>query len=85
MFWLDVLLSLSLPFVCVGALGVAMGVLMRRATLKPETLDKLQEREGVSGRSLPTTPRVHQHRNASGWESPLDAEIQRLKRKSMGL
>jgi hypothetical protein len=83
MFWLDLVLTMSLPLVAVGVLGVVLSVVMRYTAFKPEAFGSSRQ----TNRAPEGAPQLHRHgtHGASGWESSLDAEIQRLKRKSMGL
>ena len=78
---IDVLLSLTLPFVFCGFVGGIIAVIMRH-TVTPETIDRAQRKNAAKDQLHPehTREAVKPH----AWESPLDAEIQRLKRKSLG-
>ena len=77
----DVLLSLTLPFVFCGFIGVIIAVIMRHS-VTPETIDRVSRKNAAKDLLHPEHLRdaVKPH----SWESPLDAEIQRLKRKSLG-
>jgi hypothetical protein len=77
----DVLLSLTLPFVFCGFVGGVIAIIMRH-TVTPETIDRVSRKNAAKDLLHPEHRReaVKPH----SWESPLDAEIQRLKRKSLG-
>jgi len=77
----DVLLSLALPFVFCGFIGAIFAVVMRH-TVSPATIERVQRKNAAKDLLHPEHRRdaVKPHY----WESPLDAEIQRLKRKSLG-
>ena len=81
MFWLDMVLTLTLPVVAMGLVGVVVAVVMRYTAFS-STAAYAPTRPGGAREKAPR----HGHRvHVNGWESPLDAEIQRLKRKNMGL
>ena len=77
----DVLLSLALPFVFCGLLGAIFAMVMRH-TVSPATIERVQRKNAAKDLLHPEHRRdeVRPHQ----WEYQLDAEIQRLKRKSLG-
>jgi hypothetical protein len=77
----DVLLSVTLPFVFCGFVGGVIAMFMRRA-VTPEAIDRVQRKNAMKDLLHPEHRREAVPRHA--WESHLDAEIQRLKRKSLG-
>ena len=77
----DVLLSLTLPFVFCGFVGFVIAIIMRH-TVTPETIDRVNRKNAAKDLLHPEHLRDAVKLHA--WESPLDAEIQRLKRKSLG-
>ncbi|HEX5139953.1 MAG TPA: hypothetical protein VFX19_03350 [Dehalococcoidia bacterium] len=80
MFWIDVLLSLALPFVFCGLIGGMMAIFMHRA-VTPEAVNRIRAKNSRPGH---TPSHWYDGVKPHAWESPLDAEIQRLKRKSLG-
>jgi hypothetical protein len=78
---IDVLLSLMLPFVFCGFIGGALAMLMRHG-VTPATIDRAHRKNAAKDLLHPEHRRdaVKPHQ----WESHLDSEIQRLKRKSLG-
>ncbi len=81
MFWLDMVLTLTLPVVAMGLVGLVVAVVMRYTAFSGTAAYAPSRPGGVRDKA----PRHAQHVQVNGWESPLDAEIQRLKRKNMGL
>ena len=78
MFWLDMILSLTLPFVAAGVFGVMMAVVFRHTVFNDKAV--FTPPQPVAGHSRRKADR---HRLAR-WESPMDAEIEHLKRKNLG-
>ncbi len=78
MFWLDMLLTMTLPIVAMVLVGVITAIIMRYTVFSSNAM-YAPSRPGRA--SEKASRRAH----VNGWESPLDAEIQRLKRKNMGL
>jgi hypothetical protein len=78
---IDVLLSLTLPFLFCGFVGGIFAMFMRHA-VSPATIERVQRKNAAKDFLHPEHQRdaVKPHH----WESHLDAEIQRLKRKSLG-
>ena len=75
-------LSVALPFLFFGFWGVVMALFMHRA-VKPETIERVRRRNPVSPYER-HDPALHRRSNR-GWESSFDSEVQRLRRKSLGL
>ena len=77
----DVLLSLTLPFVFCGFVGGVIAIVMRY-TVTPDTIDRVNRKNAP--KDLLHPEHLRDAVKPKSWESPLDAEIQRLKRKSLG-
>ncbi len=77
----DVLLSLTLPFVFCGFVGGVIAIIMRY-TVTPDTIDRVSRKNAA--KDLLHPEHMRDAVKLKSWESPLDAEIQRLKRKSLG-
>ncbi|HEX5369350.1 MAG TPA: hypothetical protein VFY10_08060 [Dehalococcoidia bacterium] len=77
---MDMILSLMLPIVAMVLVGMLTALIIRYTALS----DKAAYASPRPSRVSEIVPR-RRHRHVNGWESPLDAEIQHLKRKSMGL
>ena len=77
MFWLDMVLTMTLPIVAMVLVGVMTAVIMRFTVFSSNAVYAPSR----PSRASEKIRRAH----VNGWESPLDAEIQHLKRKNMGL
>lgn len=85
MFWLDLFLSLMLPFVFLGTAMAVATVVLHRATLDAGTIERIKRKNPVLPHERHEAPRLMQSRRNRGWESAFDSEVQRLRRKSLGL
>ena len=81
MFWVDVILSLTLPVLAFGVVGLLTRLIMAFATVHPETLADAQRQEASRLKAPDHEARLNGQR---GWESSFDAEVQRIRRKSLG-
>lgn len=80
MVWLDALLSISLPFLVMGVFAAAFAWWMQHTAFKPDTIERVRAKNPVQ-----PGEQERARRALAGWESPLDADVQRLRRKSLGL
>ena len=61
--------------------SVVIAIIMRH-TVTPETIDRVNRKNAA--KDLLHPEHLREAVKPHSWESPLDAEIQRLKRKSLG-
>jgi hypothetical protein len=81
MFWVDVILSLILPVLAFGIAGLITRLIMAFATVRPEALSQAQRQEASRVHVPEHETRIDGQR---GWESSFDAEVQRIRRRSLG-
>jgi hypothetical protein len=78
-FWIDVVLSLLLPFLAFGVVGLIARLIMATVAVKPEALARAQSVEAARSRS----PAHQADQSRKSWESVFDSEMQRIRRRNL--
>lgn len=79
------MLSLSLPFMFFGLFGAMIALFIRRASLDPATVERIRQKNPESPYEKHDPSRSTGGRKNRSWESEFDSEVQRLRRKSLGM